>query len=191
MPEWVGSTACSTPTTMPTTRTGSTICAWCRSTVTAGSTCIMTRSPASSSDRGSAIASTRRRGANIRRSSRAMKSVPASWSKSRGSGVRIQALPFRQIHGQGETLGFRFGGIAYSPDVNDLPDETLEALRDLDVWILDALRYTPHPSHFSVEQALSFIARVKTEARGAHPYACRSRLRDVEARAAGGRRARL
>ena len=62
---------------------------------------------------------------------------------------------------QGETLGFRFGGIAYSPDVSDLPEESLEGARGLDVWILDALRYTPHPSHLSVEQALAWIARVK------------------------------
>ena len=78
-----------------------------------------------------------------------------------GPGGAIEALPFRQIHGSGETLGFRFGGIAYSPDVSDLPEESLKALEGLDVWILDALRYTPHPSHLSVEQALSFIARVK------------------------------
>jgi phosphoribosyl 1,2-cyclic phosphate phosphodiesterase len=78
-----------------------------------------------------------------------------------GAGGAIEALPFRQLHGRGESLGFRFGGIAYSPDVSALPEESLEALKDLDVWILDALRYTPHPSHFSVEQALDWIARVK------------------------------
>jgi phosphoribosyl 1,2-cyclic phosphate phosphodiesterase len=78
-----------------------------------------------------------------------------------GAGGAVEALPFRQRHGQSETLGFRFGGIAYSPDVSDLPEESLKALADLDVWILDALRYTPHPSHLSVEQALAWIARVK------------------------------
>ena len=78
-----------------------------------------------------------------------------------GAGGAIEALPFRQCHGQGETLGFRFGGIAYSPDVSDFPEESLKALEGLDVWILDALRYAPHPSHLSVEQALAFIARVK------------------------------
>ena len=78
-----------------------------------------------------------------------------------GAGGAIEALPFRQIHGSGETLGFRFGGIAYSPDVSDFPEESLKALRDLDVWIIDALRPAPHPSHFSVEQALAWIARVR------------------------------
>ena len=78
-----------------------------------------------------------------------------------GPGGAIEAMPFRQRHGSGETLGFRFGGIAYSPDVSDLPEESLPLLEGLDVWILDALRYTAHPSHLSVEQALSLIERVK------------------------------
>jgi phosphoribosyl 1,2-cyclic phosphate phosphodiesterase len=78
-----------------------------------------------------------------------------------GAGGAIDALPFRQIHGEGETLGFRFGDIAYSPDVNDLPAESLSTLEGLDVWIIDALRCTPHPSHFSLEQALDWIARLK------------------------------
>jgi phosphoribosyl 1,2-cyclic phosphate phosphodiesterase len=78
-----------------------------------------------------------------------------------GAGGPIGVLPFRQQHGKGETLGFRFGGIAYSPDISNLPEESLKHLEGLDVWIIDALRYTTHPSHLSVEQALSWIARVK------------------------------
>jgi phosphoribosyl 1,2-cyclic phosphate phosphodiesterase len=78
-----------------------------------------------------------------------------------GAGGAIEALPFRQIHGAAESLGFRFGRIAYSPDVSDFPQESLKALQDLDVWIIDALRPAPHPSHFSVEQALAWIERLK------------------------------
>jgi phosphoribosyl 1,2-cyclic phosphate phosphodiesterase len=81
--------------------------------------------------------------------------------KIAGAGGTIEALPFRQRHGHGETLGFRFGGIAYSPDASGLPEESLAKLKDLDVWILDALRYTFHLSHFSVEQALAMIERVR------------------------------
>jgi phosphoribosyl 1,2-cyclic phosphate phosphodiesterase len=77
-----------------------------------------------------------------------------------GPGGPIEALPFRQRHGSGETLGFRFGGIAYSPDVSDLPEDSLAYLENLDVWILDALRYTRHPSHLSVEEALAWIKRI-------------------------------
>jgi phosphoribosyl 1,2-cyclic phosphate phosphodiesterase len=86
---------------------------------------------------------------------------PGATVKIEGAGGTIEALPFRQRHGSGFSLGFRIGGLAYSPDVSDLPEESLSALQDLDVWIVDALRYTPHPSHFSLEQALSWIARVK------------------------------
>lgn len=80
-----------------------------------------------------------------------------------GAGGAIEIMPFRQLHGSGFSLGFRFGSLAYSPDVSGLPEESLALLQDLDVWILDALRYTPHPSHFSLEQALDWIARVKPE----------------------------
>jgi phosphoribosyl 1,2-cyclic phosphate phosphodiesterase len=78
-----------------------------------------------------------------------------------GPGGGIEVLPFKQHHGSGETLGFRFGGIAYSPDVSDLPEESLKYFENLDVWILDALRYSRHPSHFSIDEALTWIKRVK------------------------------
>ncbi|MEX0589911.1 MAG: MBL fold metallo-hydrolase [Xanthobacteraceae bacterium] len=78
-----------------------------------------------------------------------------------GEGGAITALPFTQKHGSGSTLGFRFGGLAYSCDVSGLPEQSLALLRDLDVWILDALRYRPHPGHFSVEESLAWIERVR------------------------------
>jgi phosphoribosyl 1,2-cyclic phosphate phosphodiesterase len=78
-----------------------------------------------------------------------------------GAAGSIEIMPFRQMHGSGESLGFRFGNIAYSPDVSDFPSESLSLLEGLDVWILDTLRYTTHPSHLSVEQALSWIERIK------------------------------
>lgn len=78
-----------------------------------------------------------------------------------GSGGVIAVLPFQQRHGGGHSLGYRFGGIAYSPDVSDFPDETLPHLADLDVWIVDALRRTYHPSHLSVDQCLAWIDRIR------------------------------
>jgi phosphoribosyl 1,2-cyclic phosphate phosphodiesterase len=77
-----------------------------------------------------------------------------------GPGGPITALPFRQDHGDIESLGFRFGDVAYSSDVRDLPPESVAALSGLDLWIVDALRYHPHPSHFSVAEALDWIARL-------------------------------
>jgi phosphoribosyl 1,2-cyclic phosphate phosphodiesterase len=77
-----------------------------------------------------------------------------------GGGGPIEAFPMLHEHGDISALGFRFGGLAYSPDVNGFPTETLKVLEDLDVWILDALRYRPHPSHFTVEESLGWISRL-------------------------------
>ncbi len=71
----------------------------------------------------------------------------------------IQAIP--QVHGDIPSLGFRFGSIAYSPDISGLPETSIPLLEGLDVWIVDALRYTSHPSHFSVADALAWIDRLK------------------------------
>jgi phosphoribosyl 1,2-cyclic phosphate phosphodiesterase len=78
-----------------------------------------------------------------------------------GEGGAIMALPVLQQHGPIPSLGFRFGNLAYSCDLSGLPDESLAALEGLDVWIVDALRYTPHPSHFNLAEALTWIGRVK------------------------------
>ena len=78
-----------------------------------------------------------------------------------GPGGAIAAYPFDQRHGHINALGFRFGNIAYSCDLHDLPEDSVPALQDLDIWIVDALRYTPHPSHFNVEDALRWIDRIK------------------------------
>lgn len=78
-----------------------------------------------------------------------------------GPSGAIEAIPFLQAHGDIGTLGFRIGGFAYSPDVSDIPEASLPLLEGLDVWIVDALRFTAHPSHFSVKQALEWIGRLK------------------------------
>ena len=78
-----------------------------------------------------------------------------------GPGGPVEALPFRMVHGDIDALGFRFGRIAYAPDVSQMPEESFRYLEDLDVLILDALRYAPHPTHFSVSEALEVIDRVK------------------------------
>jgi len=78
-----------------------------------------------------------------------------------GPGGPVEVLPLRQMHGRIVSLGFRIGTMAYCNDVNDLPDETLAALRGLDVLVLDALRYAPHPSHAHVDTALAWIEHLK------------------------------
>jgi phosphoribosyl 1,2-cyclic phosphate phosphodiesterase len=59
------------------------------------------------------------------------------------------------------SLGFRFGSVAYSSDVDDLDEAAFGALAGVGCWIVDALRRTPHPSHAHLEKTLSWIARVK------------------------------
>lgn len=78
-----------------------------------------------------------------------------------GEGGSIQVLPFDQRHGDIRSLGLRFGPVAYSSDVNGLSEDAFSALEGVECWIVDALRYTPHPTHANVETALAWIARVK------------------------------
>jgi phosphoribosyl 1,2-cyclic phosphate phosphodiesterase len=78
-----------------------------------------------------------------------------------GQGGPIEALPVAQDHGDIPSLGFRFGNLAYSADIKALAPESLGAMAGLDVWIVDALRRAPHPSHFNLDEALDWIARVK------------------------------
>ena len=78
-----------------------------------------------------------------------------------GQGGPIKVLPILQGHGDIPSLGFRFGNVAYSADVKNLPDASVAALEGLDVWIVDALRKHPHPSHFNLDEAVEWIARIK------------------------------
>jgi phosphoribosyl 1,2-cyclic phosphate phosphodiesterase len=87
--------------------------------------------------------------------------VPGQPVSIDGQGGAIEALPVLQNHGDIPSLGFRFGNVAYSADIKSLPEASLAALANLDVWIVDALRKTPHPSHFNLDEALDWIARVK------------------------------
>jgi len=82
------------------------------------------------------------------------------WRVDGPSGA-IPVVTFDQDHGGVRTVGYRFGGVAYCPDVVDLPSEAFEALRDLDVWIIDTLRYRPHPTHSHLEKTLAWIDRIK------------------------------
>ena len=78
-----------------------------------------------------------------------------------GAGGPLPVQPFAQTHGAIRSLGFRFGPIAYSPDVNKLDDAAFAALDGAEAWIVDALRHKPHPSHAHVGLALEWLARVR------------------------------
>jgi phosphoribosyl 1,2-cyclic phosphate phosphodiesterase len=78
-----------------------------------------------------------------------------------GPGGPIEAAPFHVRHGDIAALGYRFGAVAYTPDLNGVPPESLRWLEGLDLWIVDALRYAPHPSHWSLEETLAWIERLR------------------------------
>jgi phosphoribosyl 1,2-cyclic phosphate phosphodiesterase len=87
--------------------------------------------------------------------------IPGHTTTVEGPGGDIRATPFIVHHGTIDALGFRFGDTAYTPDLHDIPDQSIQFLSNLDLWIVDALRHTPHPSHFTLAQALSWIERLK------------------------------
>jgi phosphoribosyl 1,2-cyclic phosphate phosphodiesterase len=75
-------------------------------------------------------------------------------------GERFTPIPL--LHSKFHVFGFRVGNVAYCTDVSGIPDRSWPLLEGLDVFVIDALRPgKPHPAHFSVEQALEAIQRVK------------------------------
>lgn len=69
----------------------------------------------------------------------------------------ICVTPYLQNHGPATSIGYRFGSIAYSTDLTSLPEESYKLLSGVDVWIVDALKYEPHPTHANVSRALEMI----------------------------------
>jgi len=83
-----------------------------------------------------------------------------SWRIEGPSGA-IPVTTFDQDHGSVRSVGYRFGDVAYSSDVVDLPPQAMAALQGLDVFVVDALRYTPHPTHAHLAKALEWIETLK------------------------------
>jgi phosphoribosyl 1,2-cyclic phosphate phosphodiesterase len=80
-----------------------------------------------------------------------------------GEAGPVEVVPIPQEHGEIASLGFRVGNVAYSPDISGLSVASLPLLAGLDLWIVDALRYTPHPSHWTVGQAVEWVDRLKVK----------------------------
>ncbi|KMW57703.1 Metal-dependent hydrolases of the beta-lactamase superfamily I [Candidatus Rhodobacter oscarellae] len=76
-----------------------------------------------------------------------------------GPGGPITLTPFEVGHGAIDSLGFRVGDLAYLPDAAEMYAPAWDALRDLDCWVVDALRRTPHPTHSHLENTLAWIER--------------------------------
>jgi phosphoribosyl 1,2-cyclic phosphate phosphodiesterase len=80
-----------------------------------------------------------------------------------GEGGALTFEPLPQVHGDIVSLGFRVGPLAYCPDVSAFPETTAAKLSGLSLLIIDALQYKPHPSHFSLSEALGWIDRLAPE----------------------------
>lgn len=75
-------------------------------------------------------------------------------------GVNIQ--PMRLKHGpKFDVLGFRIGNVAFCTDTNEIPEESFRILEGVEYLVLDALRETPHPTHFHIDAALEVIERIR------------------------------
>ena len=86
--------------------------------------------------------------------------VDGTW-KFEVMGVDVQAIPV--WHGSLEVMAYRVGDFAYVTDCSDIPDSSCAALSGLRWLILDGLRYRPHPTHFSVSEAVAMAARLGAE----------------------------
>ena len=75
----------------------------------------------------------------------------------------MEIVPIPLLHGRRPILGFRLGAFAYLTDCSTIPDASWPLLDGVRVLILDALRDKPHPTHFSVSEALDVVARLKPE----------------------------
>jgi phosphoribosyl 1,2-cyclic phosphate phosphodiesterase len=78
-----------------------------------------------------------------------------------GAGGPLTLHPLRLNHGSIDALGFRVGGLAYTPDVVTIYPESWPMLQGLDLWIVDALRRKPHPTHAHLDMALDWIAQAR------------------------------
>ena len=72
--------------------------------------------------------------------------------------ARVAPIPL--MHGPMAVLGFRFGRFAYCTDCNRIPDSSIALLQGVEVLILDALRKTSHPAHFSIDEAIAMSRRI-------------------------------
>lgn len=80
-----------------------------------------------------------------------------------GKGGTIEIKPFAVTHGTIQTSCLRVGHLAYCPDISDIPAQARWGFEGLEYLILDALRYTPHPSHAHLDQSLEWIKEFKPQ----------------------------
>jgi phosphoribosyl 1,2-cyclic phosphate phosphodiesterase len=71
-----------------------------------------------------------------------------------------KVLPIPILHGKREIFAFRIGSFAYATDCSEVPEQSIEYFGGLDTLVVGALRYWPHPTHYSVFEAVAFARKV-------------------------------
>ena len=73
----------------------------------------------------------------------------------------VEIIPIRGEHSRFEITGFRFDNLAYLTDFKRISDGESVKLQGVEVLVVNALRFEPHDSHFSVDEALELVAKIK------------------------------
>ena len=73
----------------------------------------------------------------------------------------FRVTPMEVIHGKLPVIAYRFNDFAYATDLNFIPEDTMDGLRDLDVLVLDCVRIKPHATHLGLYEALEYIEKLK------------------------------
>ena len=76
-------------------------------------------------------------------------------------GEQLEVTPLEVTHGRLPVMAYRFNDFAYATDLSEIPRQAMDALRDLDVLVLDCLRFKEHPTHLWVEKALGYVEKLK------------------------------
>jgi phosphoribosyl 1,2-cyclic phosphate phosphodiesterase len=72
----------------------------------------------------------------------------------------LKIIPIPLMHGAMTATGYRFGNVAYLTDLSRIPEASMEHLEGVEILIIDALRYNPHPNHLNIEGALQVVERL-------------------------------
>lgn len=75
----------------------------------------------------------------------------------------LKIIPLPVKHNHEEVLGYKIGKMAYITDCSYIPEETMDLIKDIDLLILDALRYKTHPKHFNINEAVEVIQKLGVE----------------------------
>jgi phosphoribosyl 1,2-cyclic phosphate phosphodiesterase len=76
-------------------------------------------------------------------------------------GKELEITPLEVIHGRLPVMAYRFNDFAYLTDLSEIPRPTIDRLQDLDVLVLDCLRFKEHPTHLWVDKALDYVDQLK------------------------------